>query len=213
MKISRLLRAAASIKGKPSRRASRSRQGGYLGIEGAIRMDFWSDDQGEYVSNDAVDSVKAAAGLGTSRGTLLRLRRLGLIPAYSVPSRIPGKVMWRYRMEDLMKFMKTQRNQIHAWDPRSDGELPAIVVARILDVSLQDVYLQKHRGRLKNYRPETVRRYVLNRYGKKMEREIEQELKSELRQLKAEYRRLRVVETRLRGLLKQNLCESCTKPI
>ena len=174
-------------------------------------MNLRTDSHGNYVTADAVDSNHAAAGLGTSTKTLMRLRRLGLIPAFSVPSRIPGRVMWRYRMEDLMAFKKTQRNQIHAWDPRVDAELPAIVIARLLGVSLQDVYIQKHRGRLKDYRPETVYKYVIKVYGKKVEREVEQELKSELRRLQAESRRLRVVETRLRRLLKENLWESCTK--
>jgi hypothetical protein len=161
---------------------------------------------------DAVDSVQAAAGLGTSRATLLRLRRLGLIPAFSVPSRIPGRVMWRFRLEDLMAFKKKQRNQIHAWDPREDGELPAIVVARILGVSLQDVYIQRHRGRLKDYRPETVRQYALKRLEKEVAREVAQEFKPKLARMTAEYRRLRVVEARLRRLLKENLCESCGEP-
>jgi hypothetical protein len=88
---------------------------------------------------DAVDSNHAVAGLGTSTKTFMGLRRLGLIPAFSVPSRIPGRVMWRYRIEDLMAFKKKQQNQIRAWDPRVDSELPAIVIARLLGVSLQDV--------------------------------------------------------------------------
>ena len=102
-------------------------------------MNFNVDNQGNYLSPDAVDSNHAAAGLGTSRKTLMRLRRLGLIPAFSVPSRIPGRVMWRYRMEDLMAFKKTQRNQIHAWDPRADAELPAIVIARMTMITTSEI--------------------------------------------------------------------------
>lgn len=45
-------------------------------------------------------------------------------------------------MADLFEFQKRQVNYIRAWDPHVDGELPAIVVARLLGVSFQDVYIQ-----------------------------------------------------------------------
>jgi len=155
------------------------------------------------VDTDAVDARRAAAGLGVSARTLSRLRRLGLVPAFSIPSRTQGKQIWRYPIAGLYAYRKSQRNYIRAWDPHS-GEFPVVAIARLLDVSVQDVYTQRHRGRLKNYSPGAVRNYLLRISRKRLTGEIRKEFVSRLSRLRGEVRRLR-------RLLKLAHCQCCTK--
>ena len=106
------------------------------------------------------DSGLAAINLGVSTKTLHRLRKIGAVRAFSIPSQLPGKVTWRYRQEDLDDFVLRHSNRKRYWDPDPDSELPVKVVARLLGVAVETVYVLKSRGKLADYQPETIGRYL-----------------------------------------------------
>jgi hypothetical protein len=127
-----------------------------------------------------------------SRGvTLRRLRQTGAIRAFQIPSRSRGaKMVWRYRCVDLYDFVKT--NCKYIVDHPSVG------------VSPQDIRIQKWRGRLKGYDPESVREYLLRTSRKGLVAEIRRDLRSE-------HLRLRQEAPRLRRLLEDQRAEYSKK--
>jgi hypothetical protein len=116
--------------------------------------------QAGYDPTWSYDSGLAAINLGVSTKTLHRLDKIGAVRAFSIPSQFPGKVTWRYRQEDLDNFVLRHSNRKRYWDPEEDAELPVRVVARLLNVTTETVYVLKSRGKLSDYQPETIRDYL-----------------------------------------------------
>jgi hypothetical protein len=117
----------------------------------------------EYAEYDPLrlyNSRSAAKKLGVCTKTLYRLTKCGVLPAFRIPSQIPGRSAWRYRQEDLDEFVLRHSNRKRYWDPEADDELPAGVAARLLGVTTETVYVLKSRGKLVDYQPETIREYL-----------------------------------------------------
>jgi len=71
--------------------------------------------QAGYDPTWSYDSGLAAIKLGVSTKTLHRLRKIGAVRAFSIPSQFPGKVTWRYRQEDLDDCVLTHSNRKRYW--------------------------------------------------------------------------------------------------
>ena len=50
----------------------------------------------------------------------------------------------------------------YVWDPRSRSDLPTALIAKVLHCSVENAQLQKHRGRLKGYDPQSVHDYLVS---------------------------------------------------
>jgi hypothetical protein len=112
-------------------------------VQAAIRAGYdptWSYDAG-----------LAALNLGVSTKTLHRLRKIGAVRAFGIPSQFPGKVAWRFRQEDLDEFVLRHSNRKRYWDPEEDSELPVCIAARLLGVTIETLYVLKSRGKLSDY--------------------------------------------------------------
>lgn len=138
----------------------------------------------------AMNSRYAALWLGISTKTLLMLRKRGIVPAFAVPSKIPGKFAWRYLMSDLDEFKLTHRNAKRYWDTEEDPELPVRVVAQILAITPGTVSVLKSRGKLTDYRTESVRAYPEKSYKRRLSRKFTAQAKSKVSKLRLEVRRL-----------------------
>jgi hypothetical protein len=152
-------------------------------VQAAIRAGYdptWSYDAG-----------LAALNLGVSTKTLHRLRKIGAVRAFSIPSQFPGKVAGRFRQEDLDDFVLTHSNRKRYWDPDEDPELPVGVSARLLGVTPESLYVLKSRGKLADYQPETIRSYLQKTCLRKVAREIRRKARERESGLRAEIRRLR----------------------
>jgi excisionase family DNA binding protein len=152
--------------------------------------------------NQAFNGRQAAAYLGVSEVTLRRLRHRGAIPAFRIPSRGRGaRVVWRYRIEDLQDFVTANGyTEISCSD---DGIVfPVAVIASLIGVSAQAIRIQKWRGRLRGYDPNSVREYLLRVSRKSLAAEIRRNFASKLANLQAHNRRLR-------RLLKFQNCNAC----
>jgi hypothetical protein len=112
------------------------------------------------IENQGFDGRYASAYLGVSQTTLRRLRTLGAIPAFRVPSR-GARSVWRYRCLDLDRFIRENTGYARLAPPGFRKTFPVEAIADLLGVSQQDVRIQKHRGRLKGYDPVSVRNYLL----------------------------------------------------
>jgi hypothetical protein len=109
---------------------------------------------------DSTNSTMAAAFLGVSLATLRRYRKCGVLPAFALPSRNSGKVIWRYRYIDLLILCQRHLIRRHLWDPLVEEELPVSIVARILGITEHSVWQAKYRGQLKDYLPESISAYM-----------------------------------------------------
>jgi hypothetical protein len=115
----------------------------------------------DYVPDVSVDSEWAALHLGICQRTLWKYRKMGIVRAFGVRVGQVRKISWRYLMSDLDEFIQKHRNLKRYWDPEEDAELPVAVVARFLNVTAGTVHVLRCRGKLKDYRPESVRDYLL----------------------------------------------------
>jgi len=116
--------------------------------------------QAGYGPTWSYDSGLAAINLGVSTKTMHRLRKIGAVRAFAIPSQFLGKVTWRYRQEDLDEYVLKHSNRKRYWDPEEDDELPVGVVTRLLDVTTETVYVLKSHGKLPDYQLETIGRYL-----------------------------------------------------
>jgi predicted site-specific integrase-resolvase len=139
----------------------------------------------------SVDSEWAAMHLGVSTRTLRNYRNQGVIRAFALPSSRNGKVFWRYLLSDLDQFIESHRNRQRHWDPEKDSELPVAVAARIMGVTRETAHVQRSRGKLKDYRPETVRAYLLKSHSRKVAREVKRRAQWKESNLRLEISRLR----------------------
>jgi hypothetical protein len=149
-------------------------------------------DRLDYVPDISVDSDWAAMHLGICNRTLRNFRKSGVVRAFALPIGNAGKVTWRYLMTDLDEFINTRRNRKRYWDPEEDAELPVAVVARILGVTKETAHVQRSRGRLNDYRPESVRSYLLKSHSRKVARDVKRCAQSRESNLRYEICRLRM---------------------
>jgi hypothetical protein len=153
--------------------------------------------------NLVLDGPYAAAYLGVSKTTLCRLRKRGLLPAFKVPSSGPGaRMVWRYPCMALHEFIQTNSGYTRFEHPLFERQFPVKAIADLLGVSVQDVKIQKLRGRLKDYRAGSVRHYLLNVSRKRVSQDLRRQYSAQLRRLREEVRRYR-------RLLKSTHCECC----
>ena len=144
------------------------------------------------ISAQSVNSRYAAAFLGIAENTLRRLRQAGAVPAFQMPSGMPGaKSVWRYPLADLYKFVEANGSYSHLSNPRFRCGFPVNAIADLLGVSAQDVRIQKYRGRLKGYDPVSVRNYLIRVSRISLVAEIRREFDSKVSRLHQEVRRLR----------------------
>jgi hypothetical protein len=146
------------------------------------------------------DSPLAAIALGVCTKTLHRLRVRGIVPAFAVPSQVPGKVVWRYRVEDLDEFILKHRSHKRYWHPDEDSELPAHVAARLLGITPESLYVLKSRGKLTDYQPETIRTYLQKTHSRKVAAKAKRDARARESSLRLEIRRLqdRLGDSRIR---------------
>jgi hypothetical protein len=156
----------------------------------------------EHPENWVLNTKEAALYLGISQTTLRRLRSIGEIPAFQVPSRTRGaKTAWRYRCLEMHAFVQ-ENSGYERFARRFKPQLPIKAIADLLDVTIGDVKNQKWRGRLKDYRAASVRQYLLHTSRKSVSGEIRRHYQSELSRLRAEVRHYR-------RLIRSSRCERC----
>jgi hypothetical protein len=152
-----------------------------MNVVGVIKH-FFAADRFDH----AVDTTHAAAYLNVSTKTILRWRRLGLLPATPMPSPIRGKTMWRYKIHDLHALAQQNINRVFVWNSACE-QLPTALVAKLLDIETGTVHCQKSCGALSDYSPKSIRKY----WRRVLTKEIGSEFKRKLSRLREENRRLR----------------------
>ena len=138
----------------------------------------------------SLDPCHAALFLGVSKKTLKRLTAEGIVPAFWLPSKTPGKRFWRYRARDVWRMRNSNANFKHAWRFRRDEEMPAELAALFLDLKIESIYVARARGILKDYTPKSIRIYL--------RKNIRKEQFSQLKKLMtAQSRRIKHLESKL----------------
>lgn len=127
----------------------------------------------------------------------IRTRRLGHV---WIPGR-QGQTRRNLRvpLSCLKEFISKYYFQTKYWNERS-AELPVIVVARLFGLSEAGVYAQH----LPDRTPRTVRRFIEERYRRKMIHEVRMEVHKTVLSL-------RTMLAMERKLKKRKLCERCRK--
>jgi hypothetical protein len=108
----------------------------------------------------SLDPWQAALFLGVSKKTLRRLTIEGIVPAFWLPSKTPGKRFWRYRARDVWRIRNANANFKHAWRFTKDEEMPAELAAFFLDLKIESIYAARTRGILEDYTPKSIRKYL-----------------------------------------------------
>ena len=107
-----------------------------------------------------------------------------------MPADLGRRVTWRYLLSELDEYRMPHQNSKRFRDPQKE-ELPAIVAAKILAVTVESLYVLKSRGRLRDYRPETIRTYLLKANSRNVAREVKRRARFRESNLRWEISRLR----------------------
>ncbi len=114
------------------------------------------------IETQALNTTDAAAYIGVARSTLyLYIQRGVLTPFYLPPGRHGSKPIARIRLADLDRFVYAEGvgTQKNLFNPKTIHELPVPVVARLLGISHDGVWMALGNGALKDRSPESIRRY------------------------------------------------------
>ena len=114
------------------------------------------------IETQALNTTDAAAYIGVARSTLyLYIQRGVLTPFYLPPGRHGSKPIARIRLADLDRFVYAEGSvtQKKLFNPKTIHELPVPVVARLLGITEDGVWMALGNGALKDRSPESIRQY------------------------------------------------------
>ena len=123
------------------------------------------------IETQALNTTDAAAYLGVARSTLyLYIQRGVLTPFYLPPGRHGSKPIARIRLSDLDRFVYAEGSvtQKKLFNPKTIHELPVPVVARLLGITEDGVWMALGSGALKDRSPESIRRYHIKQVSRRV---------------------------------------------
>ncbi len=119
----------------------------------------------------ALNKDQAAAYLGVHITTVAKYIKKGILSPFYLPNVNPHgtRPMARIKIEDLDRFVYaegvgTQKNLFNPW---TIHELPVPLVARLLGISDDGVWMALGNGALKDRSPETIRKYQIRQLSRK----------------------------------------------
>jgi hypothetical protein len=122
------------------------------------------------IETQALNTTDAAAYIGVARSTLyLYIQRGVLTPFHLPPGRHGTKPIARIRLEELDRFVYAEGvgDQKNLFNPKTINELPVPLVARLLGISIDGVWMALGSGALKDRSPETIRKYQIRQISRK----------------------------------------------
>jgi hypothetical protein len=122
------------------------------------------------IETQALNTTDAAAYIGVAVSTLyLYIKRGILTPFHLPPGRHGTKPIARIRLADLDRFVYAEGvgTQKKLFNPKTIHELPVPLVARLLGISTDGVWMALGNGALKDRSPETIRKYQIRQLSRK----------------------------------------------
>jgi len=139
------------------------------------------------IETQALNRTDAAAYIGVAVSTLyLYIQRGILTPFYLPPSRGLRPIS-RIRIADLDSFIYAEGvgTQKNLFNPRTIHELPVPVVARLLGISDDGVWMALGKGALKDRSPESIRQYQVRQISRRTTGWVRRNPKVHVRELVA----------------------------
>jgi len=161
-------------------------------------------------NSECCNLIEAAAFLGVNCKTLAKWRDLGFVRGFYLPGKRVPHPTWRVRREELLRLITEGgwRKPRRFIDPRTTPTIPVCMIARLADVSEQNVQLAKIRGTLSDYTFDSVRQWLLRRERRRLRA---QERKKLIDKYERKLGVLRADTSRLRRILRSERCAECRK--
>ncbi len=121
------------------------------------------------IETQALNRTDAAAYIGVAYSTICDYIKKGVLTPFYLPPTRGLRPISRIRIAELDRFVYSEGalTQKNLFNPRTIHELPVPVVARLLGISDDGVWMALGNGRLKDRSPESLRKYQIKQIARK----------------------------------------------